>query len=837
MLISHPDRSLLAHLTACDQISEKILAQHYLSAEFYDKVQLDTWRRLLVYFHDLGKATDFFQAKIISVLFEEREKPDVRAFYQKNKGAIDAFREEKLAPTLQELRDDPALGYHAALGSYFLQAQLPEDTDLTERLILLEVVKRHHGNLKNFEAAGDIQFEACRNEAEYFQALRERLNVSAYQEIFPIAEEDWDKMLSFFKRRKLNKYWANFKREASTDNLRYFFLQHYLFSLLLSADKGDMQLERQSETAGKAVNIREVHDFATDIIPNYKKKVFGTATPTGLNALREEAFQRIAQNAHLHSDRHFFSITLPTGLGKTLAAYHTAIQLQNAMIRAGQGRPRIVYCLPFTSVIDQNAGVWEDILKKHEQYKDNPSEFFAVNHYLAPVVRESARTDEISVKEAEYLVEGWEQEFIITTFVKLLDGIFTNKNRLLRKFHNMTNAIILLDEVQSIPPKYYEAIELVFRKMAAYFGTKFVFITATQPLLFAPEGKADIVELTENAAGENKESRYFFDALNRIELDQSLLKKYNYMPIPEEENNLLDIFATDIAAHPERSFLIICNTIKHSQEVFEQLEAQFGEVRNCRYLSASLLPVIRRKKIKGIKADSQHQVPQLVVSTQVVEAGVDIDLDVVYRDFAPLDSINQSAGRCNRNARKGFKGTVKLFHSGKAKYIYDQTALDATQRTLSDYENTIAEPQLFGLNQHYFQKIHQGISQDSDTSEKLISCMQTLQLETLNDSFQLIEDLSFLYYNVFIPYCDEAVSVWERYQSCFEEQDTFKRKRKIKQIRPELLQYVTRFPRDKYVPPKGKEENYLIYCSDWQEYYDLETGFVHERLEEHTLIL
>lgn len=836
MLISHPDRSLAEHLTACDRISQKILALHYVAPLFYDKAQLETWRRLLVYFHDLGKGTDFFQAKIVWVLLNELDKADVRAFYEKNKAVIEAFKKEKLKTILQELRDDPALGHHAALGSYFLQAHLPEETPLIERLILLEVIKRHHGNLKNFEVAGAIQFEACLNQADYFNALRERLNTDAYQAIFPIAKENWEQMLPFFKRRKLARYWRNFKKETPPEKLRYFFLQHYLFSLLLSADKGDMQLEPHKEE-GKAPHIQNVHRFASDLIVNYKQQVFGTKPPKGLNALREEAFKRIAQNIKRHKDAHFFSITLPTGLGKTLAAYHTAIHLQQATIQAEKGRPRIVYCLPFTSVIDQNAEVWKEILKVHPAYKNNPTDFFAVNHYLAPIVHKEAPSDEISVKKAEYLVEGWEQDFIITTFVKLLDGIFTNKNRLLRKFHNMTNAIILLDEVQSIPPKYYEAIELVFRKMAAYFGTKFVFITATQPLLFAPEGKEDIIELTENIEGSNKESRYFFDVLNRIEINQSLLRKYNYLPIPEERGNLLELFAADIEAQPERSFLIICNTVKHSQEVFASLQRQFGDTRQCRYLSASLLPIIRREKIHQIKKDSANQVPQIVVSTQVVEAGVDIDLDIVYRDFAPLDSINQSAGRCNRNARNGFKGIVKLFHSGKAKYIYDQTALLATQDTLSDYEDKIPEPQLFGLNQSYFQKIHQAISMDSDASKELIRCMENLQVETLNDRFQLIDSLSFLYYNVFIPYCPQAIAVWEKYQSCFEEQDTFKRKRKIKQIRPELLQYVTRFPKDKYRPPEEQAENHLLYCADWQSYYDLTTGFIQDRLEEHTLIL
>ncbi|MBK8562487.1 MAG: DEAD/DEAH box helicase family protein [Saprospiraceae bacterium] len=159
----------------------------------------------------------------------------------------------------------------------------------------------------------------------------------------------------------------------------------------------------------------------------------------------------------------FFSITLPTGFGKTFCAYNAAFLLQKKFATANDGSvPRIIYALPFTSVIDQN----DDYLSLPNKHYDE---------------------QELQNDEPEYLAEGWEQEVVVTTFVQLLEGIFTNRNRSLRKFHNMTNAVILLDEVQNVPAKYFEAIELVFKAMAEYFNTKFIFITATQPFLFANE--------------------------------------------------------------------------------------------------------------------------------------------------------------------------------------------------------------------------------------------------------------------------------------------------------------------------------------------------------------
>ncbi|MGF1532439.1 MAG: CRISPR-associated helicase Cas3' [Bernardetiaceae bacterium] len=823
MLISHPDRSLADHLAACDAISQKILVQHYVSDAFFDRDSLEKWRKLLVYFHDLGKATDFFQARIFHILHDEKEENEkVARFFAANKSKLQNFIGQKYLPTYKEVRNNAALSHHAAIGGYFVQAQLPEDTPMIIRLILQEIIKRHHGHLQNHESS---EFFVEDDNKEQLDKQIERLNFDAYPKAFPVAAQDWDKLEAFYKPRKIAKDIREYQKLEKQTQLKHFFLQHYLFSLLLSADKGDMQLEAD-QVSDKPAHIRPVHVFAKDLITHYKKQYF-SGSQQGINQKREVAFQQIAKNAEKYADHSFFSITLPTGMGKTLAAYHAAIQLQHA----APGPSRIIYCLPFTSVIDQNAQVWEQILKAHPDYANRADDFFAVHHYLSPLTKEET-SDQITIKQAEYLVEGWEQDFIITTYIKLMDGIFTNRNRNLRKFHNMTNAIILLDEVQNIPPKYYEAIEFVFRGMAQYFGTKFVFITATQPLVFKPENRADIIELAGNQA------YTFFDDLQRIELDQTLLRANGYKPMKEEE--LLAHFVKAIAEAPQHSFLLIFNTIKQAQAVFFYLKQHFEDQRPCLFLSASLLPFVRQEKIEAIKANQHQGLPQIIVSTQVVEAGMDIDLDIVYRDFAPLDSINQSAGRCNRHAGKSEAGKVRLFRSGKDKWIYDGVALAATEQILADtqkYPDIIPESRLLNLNQDYFALVHERISKDANDSARLMKDICHLQLADVAKNFKLIESQDFLYHNVFIPCNTEAEQMWQLYRNCIQEPDGFARKRKIKQLRPRLLRYVTRFPQKSYTPPAGKEDQQLIYCQDWDQYYDLETGFKNDLLQPSTLIL
>lgn len=265
------------------------------------------------------------------------------------------------------------------------------------------------------------------------------------------------------------------------------------------------------------------------------------------------------------------------------------------------------------------------------------------------------------------------------------------------------------------------------------------------------------------------------------------------------------------------------NTIAYSQEVLTFLRKNNPDITIV-YLSGSILPKRRKQLIKLIKRNIQQGKRQVVVSTQVVEAGVDIDLDIVYRDFAPMDSINQSAGRCNRNGIKG-KGIVRLFNSGKAERIYDGTLLTTTKIILKQYQEVIEESELYQINLAYAVQIRAGIAENSNISQHMIKCMQELQLEDLADAFKLIDE-DYPAYNVFIEYNGEARRIWKEYLSSFRIKDIFARKRYLKKLTPKLLTYVTRFPKNKYEPTKEADKNkFLIKEENWRDYYDLCFGF------------
>lgn len=799
-LISHPDRTLRTHLFNCNAISHKILQLKYIDPDaFYPMELLEKMRHLLVYFHDFGKGS-FFQYKIIKATEEAENNLEFKNFPE-IQAYIAFFNANRKKEYEVLLEDNDRLGNHAKLGGYFVLSNF-QNEDQILGFILLKIIRRHHGSLNNFfkDSGENPQIQLTQYDIDYLEKQIQYQDFDLYQKILDsqnlsVRKDNWQEIKSNLSSgRKLSKIEATL---AQQKDIKYFLLQHFLFSLLLSADKGDMMIDR----SGKENLIKENQLLPHGLIGSYKQEKHKDDKARALDVVREEAYQLVQKNALIHAHKGFFSITLPTGLGKTYGAYNTAIILQNAYYGQFGVRPRIIYVLPFTSIIDQNEGILRDILAKSGI--ENLETRLSKNHYLS-TANDKYDEEELNRDEPDYLTEGWEHDIIVTTFVQFLEGIFTDQNRLLRKFHNMTNAVFILDEVQNIPPQYFEAIEVVFKKMNEYFGTKFVFVTATQPFLF--ENKSDIQELAD--------PKKYFKGLKRITLDQSLLKKYDKI----ELNDLVSLLKSDIEENSEKSFLIICNTIKSSQEIFKELSDEFGEIL---YLSSSILPNRRMEVIRQIKEQNGRQI---VVSTQVVEAGVDIDLDIVYRDFAPLDSINQSAGRCNRNGEKS-SGIVKLFNLDKAKYIYDKVLLFKTREILKEYPESILESQLYDLNKKYATAVRKGKAEANDESNYLIEAMQQLRTEDVAKKFQLIE-ADYRNYNVFLPIDDDARSIWQQYVSIIKEtEDNFELKRKIKRIKPKLLQYVTRFPKNKFVPPTNQKEKKIMYISNWQENYDLKTGF------------
>jgi CRISPR-associated endonuclease/helicase Cas3 len=780
-LISHDDRTLNEHLSGLKEVVDKITPEK--TQTFFDIGEFRALLYNLISYHDVAKGSVYFQLYLSNALIH---KGTGHTYYSIDE--LKSFVKENHSHFV-EWQNNPELKSHALFGAWLSFFIWGEEIDYNlNPFLFFKILQSHHGYLKNFTLAS-INPESKLNlltqtasgiDYENYETLLNKIDLPfKYGNIQALLDE-FD-VISFKKLERSLK---------SNKNPSFYFKTLFLYSILLSADKGDMMLKDKK---------LERQPVPGKIIDDFKKK--NIQSDHSINELREKAYQVALSNISKCGDHNFFSITLPTGLGKTFTAYKSVLTLKE------QYCPdfRIVYCLPFTSIIDQNAGIFKTILD-HSGIDPNN---IGIHHHLAvPDITEDS--DDSFYSNWEYLTEGWHNEITITTFVQLWESLFACHNRQIRKFHNLANSIIILDEVQAINPELYPAFEFVMENMAKYFNTKFIFVTATQPVLLENKVRELCFESSED---------FFFKKMHRTKLNKTHLND-NVLEGPDLSEIILDKYQK---SPKSISILVICNTIRYSQNVFGQLKDNV-DADNIYYLSAAIIPFSREIILEEIREKLSKNEPIILISTQVVEAGVDVDFDVVYRDFAPLSSINQAAGRCNRNAGKE-PSNVYLFQSGKTR-IYDPTHLDITQTVLNAFDDVIPENEFYKMNSQYFTSIKEKVQDGSPTSENLIRDILTLKFENIGSkpAYRLFQE-DYKSYNYFIPIDEIAEKVWDQYQSLFEIEEHFKRKEQVKLFMPKVMKYVVKIPEYIHKPDFEDQDKAIVFDEYWPEFYDETFGY------------
>ena len=368
---------------------------------------------------------------------------------------------------------------------------------------------------------------------------------------------------------------------------------------------------------------------------------------------------------------------------------------------------------------------------------------------------------------------------------------------------------MILDEIQTIPHKYWLLMHEVISFLAKEFDTYFIFVTATEPLIFQRHEIKSLV---------NKDK--YFKSLNRVKIKTSIentktLKEFADETIPE-------------VIKSEKSFLFIFNTIDSAKEFYKLLKENNLEQREMTYLSTHVIPKERLERIKIIS----NKEKRVVISTQLVEAGVDIDFDVVYRDLAPLDSINQSAGRCNRNGLlpSGEVRVVNLFDEKTGRsyssYIYNENSilLHITKKILAD-KNEIRESEFIKLINEYYKNIVEAKSDEK--SRGFLQAINKLNYDGDNGitSFNLI-DQGYEKVDIYVQYDDEAITLWDKFLNIKNIQNLFERKKEFSKIKTQFHQYVISVPyKDNLNLPAIYENIPFVSHSQIEEYYDNETGY------------
>jgi CRISPR-associated endonuclease/helicase Cas3 len=644
---SHPDLPLEKHLTQVAEIAVDLLENKQVSFPSLNLTR-EHLKELIIraaLFHDLGKATTYFQERLKS---------------------------GKKFPN----------GEHQHTGLSAILAYNPlvtycKKNNLNEVIALapLMAVQFHHSEIKRKfpnDSLMDARLKALKKEFFNLQMLKDLGITNEAISINPL-EIDCGFENLFSDISSLN--------EEQKIEFRLLFL--FIYSLLLESDKAYLAVKDKELYQRKPIKI------SPEIVDKYKDEKFKHKEPL-INIDREKAYKEVISNLEsLDLNNHIYTLTLPTGMGKTLLSASWAIKLRNKVQKELGYTPQIIVALPFLSIIDQTAKVYESFLNQPND------EIFLKTHSLSSFDFSGYEAD-----TAEFFVNIWKSQIVMTTFDQLLYAFFSDKPKHLMRFHNLLNSIIIMDEVQALPPHLWHPFSTFIKYITDRGKSYLLLMSATQPQII--DAAIDLVpSVTEN--NENKGAERYFEKLSRYKL---LLKHKDIKSINEFISEMRD----RIPQMDKDKIMIVLNTRDSAKKVYENLrDIAKRNNRETYFLSSYVIPIERLNRILQIK----NSIRALVITTQCIEAGVDLDMDYIIRDFSPLDSIIQVAGRCNREGKKKI-GSVEIvwlrdpevsyFNGEFCRMVYDPIALDATANILSD-SNEILESQIFELSKKYFNEL------------------------------------------------------------------------------------------------------------------------------------
>lgn len=474
-----------------------------------------------------------------------------------------------------------------------------------------------------------------------------------------------------------------------------------LFSALVDADFLDteryMNPER-FERRGKLPTLK-------DLLPMFDRhmaELSGQAAPSKVNRLRADILGQCQTKAQEVPG--LFSLTVPTGGGKTLSSL--AFALEHA---AKYDKQRIIYVIPYTSIIEQTADIFRAIfgdvvIEHHSNAESDPEQ---------------------ETSQSRLACENWDAPIVVTTNVQFFESLFAAKTSRCRKLHNIVDSIVVLDEAQLLPPECLQPILDALNLLARHYGVTVVLSTATQPALATRE----YFDAHHNLRGLDNVREIIADP---DELYRKLERVNVRLPDDWHTPTDWDALAPDLSRHD--SVLAIVNRRDDARELWGRMPD--GTL----HLSALMCGAHRSNVIRDIKSRLKAGLPTRVISTQLVEAGVDVDFPVVYRALAGLDSIAQAAGRCNREGRLA-KGEVVVFIPPKpAPPGLLRKGEDACRDVLHGHPGHSLERDLFG---RYFERLYRACDLDEQRIVDLLKVDgQTLAVNfrTAAEKFRLIRD-------------------------------------------------------------------------------------------------
>lgn len=423
-----------------------------------------------------------------------------------------------------------------------------------------------------------------------------------------------------------------------------------LYSCLVDADFLDTEyFMKEGRTQ------RETGEEPSVLLEKLKKHVAGwllNEDTETVNGRRTEILRHCFEWGH--KERGIFQLTVPTGGGKTIASLAFALQhaVENQM-------DRVIYVIPYTSIIEQNAAVFRKILGEQNVLENHYNVDYESTEELMPMQLAS---------------ENWDKPVVVTTNVQFFESLFANKSSKCRKLHNIANSVIIFDEAQMLPTDYLKPCIAVMEELAANFGSSIVLCTATQPAL-SPFFQREM-PVTELCPRVEEQFRFF----ERVTFQ-------NVGTISEDE--LIE------KLQKEEQALCIVNTKKRAQRLYQKMKGE-----GVFHLSTAMYPKHRRRVLDKIRRLVKDGKRCILISTSLVEAGVDLDFCTVYRQLAGVDSMIQAAGRCNREGKRAAQDSFAyLFQFEEKEYVPgQQLQIDVSKMLLSEGEDISS---LHGIEKYF----------------------------------------------------------------------------------------------------------------------------------------
>lgn len=737
--IAHPDfnngshQSVYSHLTAVGE----------LAATFADKLGFAEQGRLIGLMHDFGKYSSAFQNYMQLIVTEQ--------------GRYDPDNDEGSAENLISKSLKGKIDHSSAGAQWILRALWPHLGKLQQQeqalspygLVIIQAlsmcIASHHSGLIDSLSENENVFANRIKKSDELTHQNECIN-NADPELLSQAQSLTSFKFILQSSQQLKSMFDKYKLSAIEHDFYLGMFTKMLFSCLIDADRID------SADFEQPSNKPERHKqpnwaFACDKIESFIAQLEPVNPIDHIRAeISDNCFHRAQDETGI------YSLTVPTGGGKTYASLRFALHHAKE-----HNLDRIVYIIPFTSIIEQNASAIRGVLDEAN------AEDWVLEHH-------SSLEPEQQTWRSKLACENWDKPIVLTTMVQFLESMFSSGTRGSRRMHQLSNAVLVFDEIQTLPIRCVHLFNNTINYLTRFCNSTALMCTATQPLLNQlPEQIKPFGELQlplENELTPNIDKLY--QQLERVSI-KNLTKKEGW-----NDTEITELVQQQLSA--VRSCLVIVNTKAWAKTIFQALQSQAINETKIFHLSTGMCSAHRKQILDEVRGRLASGQTTLCISTQLIEAGVDVDFGCVIRFVAGLDSIAQAAGRCNRNGKQQ-KGHVFVLNPVQENVgmLQDiKTGIAATTRIFTEFdEEDLLKPEAMNRYfQYYFFERHKEMTYPSKQGKNILSLLSNNEyIGPLRKNNPFILNQSFMtaakqfraidapLHSVIVPFNEEAKSI------------------------------------------------------------------------------